>query len=196
MAIKTVHDRFESNGTSVTFMNLSYVVVSQSELSVIFILLYNFSVAHIICSLTLLLFFRISSQSLMAKSKCLWEDVVILVDESDTESERSECYQGGEEGTTLAGDRNNDDTEVGTNTVSSSTALPPPILPPMVKAGRAPTTTWEGVSVFGIDDVETVESGALSGGGQVTTSIPDTTPAAAVAAAARSPGTPGEQSGL
>jgi MFS superfamily sulfate permease-like transporter len=25
MAIKTVHDRFESNGTSVTFMNLSYV---------------------------------------------------------------------------------------------------------------------------------------------------------------------------
>jgi hypothetical protein len=121
----------------------------------------------------------------MAKSKRLWEDVCILVDESDTESSGSEYHKGEEEGSTIAGySKNNDDMEVGTNTNSSSSkALPPPILPPMssIVKGRT-TTTWGGVSALGTDEVETVDG----------TAVLDTTRAAPVAA--RSPGTtPGGQ---
>jgi hypothetical protein len=105
----------------------------------------------------------------MAKSKRLWSDVCILVDESDTDS--SSEYQGeGEGDTTTAGYDNNDDTEVGTNTVTSSTAAAVAAAPPstmigsVVKPGRGgggatPTTTtaWEGVSLLA-DDAETLDS--------------------------------------
>lgn len=107
MAIKTIHDRFESNESSATFVNLS-----------------------------------LPSQSLMAKSKRLWDDVCILVeDDSDTESSTN-CR---EEGTGCVDDNG--------NTVDDSKTDPPMS---SVVGGRP---MWEGgVSVLA-DDVEAMESG-------------------------------------
>jgi hypothetical protein len=97
----------------------------------------------------------------MAKSKRLWSDVCILVDDnSDTESEEYPGGRGGDEEDTITAGFNNDDTEVGTNTLASSTvaasATPAPISS-VVKGRGGAAPTWEGVSVLA-DDADTLDS--------------------------------------